>query len=197
MNPVVHGTKTFVKTMIAHAAGLAAGAAAMGAALGLFGVVVAGYPLTRGILVVLVPVVAGWAGLAELQVVSMPRPQSRWQVPQEWRGQFAPTHVGLLYGLGLGPGVTTRVGTPAFYIALLGAVLLADPLAGALLFLPYAAGRWLAVAIPAARLARTLAGESLYRSRPRRSRPIAQVGIGLTLAICTGILVVSVGAGAG
>lgn len=75
----------------------------------------------------------------------MPLLQSTWQVPWDWR-KLAPWQTGLLYGLGLGPGFTTRVTTTAFHVLMAGVIAFGSTVTGMALFGVYAAGRWFGIA---------------------------------------------------
>lgn len=127
--PVVHGSRAKVRWLVAWALfglGAATSAGVLGVLLGFAG---------RGVGAVL-PTGWGWSLLAvgavayslhEFGLVSLPKPQRTWQVPAGWRVRYHPWPVALAYGLLLGCGVLTYISSPTFYIALLCAATIADP----------------------------------------------------------------------
>jgi hypothetical protein len=193
INPVVHGGRRrhYLTALATHGLGLVLSTAATGAALGLGGRIAAD---GRGRYAVLA-LLAAWGGLAELGLVPMPRPQSRWQVPGRWR-RLTPWQTSFLYGLGLGPGVTVRIATPAFYVLLLGVALLGSIPTAAALFVVYAMGRWLAVLLFAIGPSQPDRSISAALVRASRWQPAARVAIGLVLALCAGIFLALLRSGA-
>jgi hypothetical protein len=184
INPVVYGgnRRTFLGTLAAHGVGLALGAAGTGALLALLGSVVTSAPVHLMALVVL----TGWGSLTELGLVPMPHLQSRWQVPRCWC-LLAPWQTGFLFGLGLGPGITTRIATPVFYAVLGGCVALGSVTEAVAVFSAYAAGRWLATLAFTTRPACTLEEVTANLVYAQRWRPATRVATGLFSALCTGI----------
>lgn len=140
------------------------------------------------LLAVLLVMLAGWSSLAELGLVWMPRPQSRWQVPRRWR-LLAPWRTGFLYGLGLGPGVTTRIATPAFYVVLIGAFYVGSVMSATAIFLAYALGRWLVVLLLATWPASDIIGINAHVVSVSRGHALARTAIGLALACYLGLLI--------
>jgi hypothetical protein len=73
-------------------------------------------------------------------------PTSRRQVPKLWREFFSPATAALLYGVGLGIGLFTRVPYVTHYVALALTVLYGDVVIGVCAGLLYGLGRWLPLA---------------------------------------------------
>jgi hypothetical protein len=68
------------------------------------------------------------------------------QTKKDWRVRFGITRASLLWGADLGLGVTTRVTFRSYWLLVAAALLLADPVAAALLLGTYGFGRALHVA---------------------------------------------------
>jgi hypothetical protein len=146
INPVVYGRRIFGVAITAYGLGLVIGAVSLGMLLAWVSSLVA----QPRILPIGLAAFAMWASLADLGILPMAGPQTRWQVPRRLT-LLAPWQSGFLFGLGLGPGITSRTPTAAFYVALVGTVALGLSVAEATaVFVAYAVGRWLAVLIPAA-----------------------------------------------
>jgi hypothetical protein len=145
ITPVVHGGRRgrWGIAVALHVAGASAGAAALGAALGLAGAVL-GAPWGGIGLWLAAAVAVAYAG-RELMKIAVPLPDRKRQVPEWWRTFFGPLTASFLYGLGLGVGFLTylRHGTLVAVAAV--AVVAGDPLAGALVLVPFGVGRSLTV----------------------------------------------------
>jgi sulfite exporter TauE/SafE len=89
--------------------------------------------------------VSGVVGLLysvrELGLFQVPVLQSTWQVPEVWRRVLPSQVASLLYGLGLGVGVATRIPVGTFYVTVVWAVLASSPLLGALGMAAFGLGR--------------------------------------------------------
>lgn len=86
----------------------------------------------------------GWAA-AELQLGRIPLPESWWQVPYLWQQRFSPRMFSLLYGVILGLGFFTRVGTATFYVVVMWVTFIGQPWLGGVIFAAYGIGRVLPV----------------------------------------------------
>jgi hypothetical protein len=132
---------TWSVTVSAFALGATLSAALLGAALGALGGLVAEDALSsRARFVVLGVALATAVGL-ELLPGRMPGP--RRQVNERWLDEYRGWVYGLGFGAQLGLGVTTVVSSAATYVAILAALLTADPGRGALVFGCYGAVRGL------------------------------------------------------
>ncbi len=91
-------------------------------------------------------ILAAVALLALVIDLGAPRvPGPRRQVDERWLDEFRGWVYGLGYGLQLGLGVSTVVTSAATYVALVAAVLIADPLPGAIVMGSYGAIRGLSL----------------------------------------------------
>lgn len=77
----------------------------------------------------------------EIGIFRLPHPQRVAQVPASWRGLFPPHVTALLYGLGLGVGIATRIVTGALYIVLIGLFAYGSPFYAAMSFGLFGFGR--------------------------------------------------------
>jgi cytochrome c biogenesis protein CcdA len=82
---------------------------------------------------------------SELELLPVPRPQMRRQVPAKWRLHLPPRVTATLYGLELGTGVTTFITVATFYVALLWSTLFGSVQTGALVMGAFGLGRALPV----------------------------------------------------
>jgi len=173
--PFVYGERQQGKREVAlwfHTAGYAVGAATTGCLLGILGAALPLHALhiDRGILALSLPgAVSVLYSLRELGLVQVPAPQFRRQVPEKWRFQFRPKLAALLYGLGLGVGLGTRIPVTTFYVVVLWAMLIGNPLLGALGLATFGFGRALPLLCMAPLLDSSDAAvrfESLYRFQP-------------------------------
>jgi hypothetical protein len=88
------------------------------------------------------------AAAREAHLVSFPLPQLRRQVPERWRFELPLPVWSVGYGAGLGAGFLTFQPVATFWVAGAAAVALANPLAAALCFAVFGAGRALMTAWP-------------------------------------------------
>lgn len=139
--PVVHGVRRWLVAVAAFAAGAVAAGATLGWALG-SAAAWAGGGGTRAAWAA-AAVVAGYAA-REIGLVRLPIPQLRRQVPQRWREVLPLPATGFLYGAGLGVGFVTYVPVATF-AAVVAAIVLADPAAGAVALGAFGAGRAIAL----------------------------------------------------
>jgi hypothetical protein len=135
--PVVHGVRRWLTAVAAFAAGAIAAGAALGWALG-WGAAQAGGGSAHAAWAA-AAVVAAYAG-REAGLLRLPVPQLRRQVPQRWREILPLPLTGFLYGAGLGLGFVTYVPV-ATLAAVVAAVVLADPGAGAVGLGAFGVGR--------------------------------------------------------
>ena len=93
-------------------------------------------------------VVVGAAFLLDANALPVRVPSPRRQVPERWREYFRPPTTALLYGVGLGTGVTTRVYFATTYAVFIGSALtvsFAETLEiGAIYGVSRSAGVWIA-----------------------------------------------------
>ena len=135
--PVVHGVRRWLVAVAAFAAGAVSAGAALGWALG-SAASWAGGGSTHAVWVA-AALVAGYAG-REVGLLRLPVPQLRRQVPQRWREVLPLPATGFLYGAGLGVGFITYVPVATF-AAVVAAIVLADPAAGAVALGAFGLGR--------------------------------------------------------
>jgi hypothetical protein len=131
----------------AFAVGAVAAGAAAGALLGLAGATVAAG--RSGVWAA--AAVAGVYALAEAGLWRAPVPQLRRQVPRAWRERLPLPVTAAMYGAGLGVGFVTYVPV-ATLAAVAGALVLADPGAGAAAMAAFGAGRAAGLLVATARL---------------------------------------------
>jgi hypothetical protein len=163
-----------------------AASALVGAALG-----VLGYLLGLS----LAAVVAGIALVAaarEAELVRLPLPQSRRQVPEHWRAELPLPLWSSGYGAGLGAGFLTFQPVSTFWVACAAAIALGRPLTAAACFAPYGAGRAImAVAPRRGREDPTHAVEGLASRR----RSLLRMNVA-ALLVCAALLASAQAAGA-
>jgi hypothetical protein len=135
--PVVHGVRRWLVAVAAFAAGAVGAGAVLGWALG-SAASRAGAGSTHAAWAAAV-VVAGYA-CREFGLFRLPVPQLRRQVPQRWREVLPLPATGFLYGAGLGVGFVTYAPVATF-AAVVAAIVLADPAAGAVALGAFGAGR--------------------------------------------------------
>jgi sulfite exporter TauE/SafE len=127
-----------------YAAGCLVGGVCLGGLLGAIGTSIPWQALSiRQRSVVLA--VSGFLGLLysirELGLWRVPILQSTWQVPEIWRRVLSPQAASLLYGLGLGVGIATRVPVSTFYITVVWATLVGNPILGGIGMAMFGLGR--------------------------------------------------------
>jgi hypothetical protein len=141
--PAVCGSRQRQRlALVGFAAGAIAASALVGAALGALGAALGAQ---------LALAAAGLALLAaarEAGLVSFPLPQVRRQVPERWRFELPLPVWSVGYGAGLGVGFLTFQPVATFWVACAAAVALANPLAAAVSFAAFGAGRALMAAWP-------------------------------------------------
>jgi hypothetical protein len=124
------------------------------------------------------------AAAREAGLVSFPLPQLRRQVPERWRFELPLPVWSVGYGAGLGAGFLTFQPVATFWVACAAAVALASPLAAALCFAAFGAGRAVMTAWPRrGHEDATSAVESLVRRR--RLLLAANVSV---LLVCAALL---------
>lgn len=102
--------------------------------------------------------------LDEVGILRLPHPQRAKQVPASWRALFHPYITALLYGLGLGNGIATRIVTGALYIVLWGLFLYAHPLYAAVTFGLFGLGRGVSVLVVGWSMRSLQSGEEVGRA---------------------------------
>jgi hypothetical protein len=138
----------WLPTLATHGLGYAVGALVLGGALGLLGTVLpvagitGGAALALGLLGVLY-------GLHQLDLVNVPYPQRKAQVPHDARQRFPMWVIGLIYGLALGLAYLTYVQTPILYLVTGAAVLSGSVGEALLLFAAFNLGRFLPMLVNA------------------------------------------------
>jgi hypothetical protein len=133
------------------------------------------------------------AGLAATLIDALrdPVPGPRRQVDERWLDRYRGWVYGLGFGAQLGLGVTTVVSSAALYVALLAALLSADPAAGAAIIGAFGLARGL-TPLAAARVRRPEqllalhAGLLRWRERTRRLVLVATAAIA-ALAVLAGV----------
>ena len=155
--------------LLFFALGALAASACVGAILGLAGSYIGAWALPVAALFALVGA-AREGGFARV-----PLPQSRRQVPEPWRFRLPLPAWAAGYGAGLGLGFLTYQPVATFWVACAAAVALGRPLAGALCFVAYGAGRSLLLGSTApAGLGRH--GHRRGARRPSTRRPPRECG---------------------
>jgi len=145
--PIVHGEQLQGKrpvTLWLYALGNLLGAIALGAVAGGLGYAVAGLAtsaLPSAISVSLTGALGLIYSLRDVQLVPIPAPQFRKQVPAKWRMTLPIRLTALLYGIGLGIGFATFVTASTLYVVVGWAMLTASPLLGALALAIFGLGR--------------------------------------------------------
>ncbi|HYX86297.1 MAG TPA: hypothetical protein VE777_15105 [Gaiellales bacterium] len=135
--PVVHGVRGWLAGVAAFAAGAIAAGVALGWSLGTVAAAAGGGGAGGAWAAA---AVAGTYAAREAGLVRLPVPQLRRQVPQSWREALPVPVAAGLYGAGLGVGFATYVPV-ATLVAVVAAVLLADPALGAVALGAFGAGR--------------------------------------------------------
>lgn len=145
--PIVYGDHQSEKSPAAlwiHLLGSVVGAAVLGALLGVIGLMLGWRPLAQthgGMVLLAAGAVSLLYSTREMGLLSVPVMQCRRQVPQRWRVLMSANLSSLLYGLGLGFGVGTRIAVSTFYPAAIWALLVADPAVSAAGMAAFGLGR--------------------------------------------------------
>lgn len=183
--PVVHGgrNRSYYSSVLLHTLGTTASAASFGLALGAIGAVL-GAPFDGDAGIWLVAGIAVLYALRELARLSIPLPDLDRQVPDWWRTYFSPPVASFLYGTGLGVGFLTYLSFGTLVPVAVGAVVLGDPLLGALLMGCFGLARGLSVLLSARRVAPEEIVEELGAPRLRRA---AQLLNGTTLVVVAAV----------
>jgi hypothetical protein len=188
IGPVVHGRRTryprwscLLLFVVAHAAGGVLTGIALAlpvATLNRF------HPLDAsriapGLLTLCAFGIAREAGLVRFHV-----PTSTWQVPRRW--SLLPIGVmSILYGLILGSGLFTRIGSSCYYVIVVACVFSGDPVLGASVFASYAVAKALAVVFMT----------ELYLKTRRKSGNViastAEIAVRVPLASATALAIFS------
>jgi hypothetical protein len=129
--------------MFAHVVGSLLGGCVTGLLLGAVGAVfLFADPAARAIFAAVAAAgVATLYGVSELGFLSLPRPQSRRQVPSRWNRRYSPALAGLLYGAGLGAAVMTRVHFATLYVVLTWSLIVGRPTVSGLVMAAFGLGR--------------------------------------------------------
>lgn len=115
--------RDWLPTFTAHGAGYALGAVLLGGLLGAIGIVAGfvGFASTFGLGIL--SAIGLIYGAHQLDLLRVPYPQRRAQVPHDARHRFPKWVVGGIYGLALGLDYLTYVQTPLLYMATAAAIL--------------------------------------------------------------------------
>lgn len=145
--PFVYGERQTGRrpiTLWLHTLGCVVGAIAMGSLIGALGAMFPWRVLSINQSFVLL-IATGFVSLLysarELNLVAVPTPQCKWQVPSKLRYLLPHRATAFLYGLGLGFGLATRIPVSTFYVAVLWAALVNSPMLGALGMAMFGVGR--------------------------------------------------------
>ena len=144
--PVVHGTRTWLVSVLMFGIGAVTTAALLGLALG------AALPAGGPVAALLVAAFAAAEAAAELGLLRLPLPQLRRQVPQRWRERYPQPVTALLYGAGLGVGFATYLPVATLLVVAAGVAALAGPVGGAAVLAGFGVGRTLVLAVSTARV---------------------------------------------
>ncbi|MGI8605655.1 MAG: hypothetical protein ACR2L0_00645 [Gaiellaceae bacterium] len=166
--------------LLFFALGAVVASACVGALLGLAGSRVGAWALPVAVLLALVGA-AREGGFARV-----PLPQSRRQVPEPWRFRLPLPAWSAGYGAGLGLGFLTYQPVATFWVACAAAVALGRPVAGAVCFTAYGAGRSLLLLLP---LRRGSEPTAIVEALAGRRRGILRLNAVVLLA-CAALLAV-------
>ena len=144
--PVVHGTRTWLVSLVLFAAGATAAAATLGWLLGA-ALPNGGPAAVTGVALFALVESAGEAGL-----VRLPVPQLRRQVPERWRERYPQPIAALLYGAGLGVGFATYLPVATLIVVAVGVAALAGAVTGAVVLSAFGLGRALALIVATSRV---------------------------------------------
>jgi hypothetical protein len=164
--------------LLFFALGALVASACLGALLGVAGSLVGAWALPVAAVLALVGA-AREGGLARV-----PLPQSRRQVPEPWRFRLPLPAWAAGYGAGLGVGFLTYQPVATFWVACGAAVALGRPVAGAVCFAAYGAGRSLLLLLP---LRRGSDATAIVEALAGRRRGVLRVNA-VALLVCAALL---------
>jgi hypothetical protein len=139
--PVVHGTRSWIVSLVTFAVGALATAAMVGLLLGAL------LPTGGAAALLAAGCVALAYAAAELGLVRLPSPQLRRQVPQRWRERYPQPLTALLYGGGLGLGFVTYLPVATLLAVCAAVALVSGPLGGAAVLSGFGLGRAIVLAV--------------------------------------------------
>jgi len=198
--PMVYGNTHRTKytrkpsVLVLYVIGCLTGSIATGLSLAMLGLLTQAFrPVSGGgysIVLAIVGILALVYGCHEFELMRAPAPQLRWQVPEQWRSQFAPSVVGLFYGLGLGPGLFTAITSASFYVLVFWVIVQRNLIGGAAVFGVYGLGR---VSLLVLMYARFNQNRELFKfSRElHRWKPLVHILNGLALSVVSGALIIT------
>lgn len=138
------GASTPAGRLAAHLAGSLLTSVPTGLALGGIGWLISaafGGAMPWGALLGVWAVIALLYGLHESDLLRMPTPMRRVQLPRHLRRAGRPARVSFYFGTLIGPGFMIFIRSAAYYLLFLGVIALGDPLLGAALFALVSVGR--------------------------------------------------------
>lgn len=137
----------WLPTFAMHGLGYALGAIILGTLLGAIGGIFGFTGLTSGLTLGALALVGLAYGAHQLDLLRVPYPQRRAQVPHDARQRFPKWMIGGLYGLSLGLDYLTYVQTPLLYLVTLAAVFTGNITHAIALIAIFNLGRYLPVAV--------------------------------------------------
>lgn len=146
ITPLVQGAagrSRWTSAIVLYGVGSLVASASLGAILGVLGKVL---ELPLHVSVIVLATLAIFLALRELGVLDFPAPRFSRQTRKQWFLVGGAERAAFLWGLDLGFGLSTTRVFSSFWLLPVGALLLADPLAGALVMGSYGLGRTLLVA---------------------------------------------------
>jgi hypothetical protein len=191
ITPVVHGgrNRRYWLSVALHIGAATVTAGLFGALLGLLGFGIASLVTETGlrwneIAPWLLIAVAVLYAARELFRLPIPVPDRHKQVPEWWRTFYSPPVAATLYGVGLGVGFFTFLTFGTFVVVSAGALVMGDPLDGALIVAPFGLARGLSVALAAGAVEAEAAAAVVDR--------IEEVGQGVVPRLVNGLAMVAV-----
>lgn len=136
----------FLPTFLVHGLGYAAGAVVLGLILGAIGAVL-GFSGIGVYALAALALMALAYGAHQFDLLPMPYPQRRAQVPHDARNRFPKWVVSAIYGFSLGLDYLTYVQTPLLYITTAAAIFTGNVGAAIALIAVFNLGRYLPVAV--------------------------------------------------
>ena len=137
----------WLPTFAMHGLGYAAGAVILGTLLGAIGAIAGFTGFGTGFGLGVLALIGMAYGAHQLDLLRLPYPQRRAQVPHDARNRFPKWVVGGLYGLSLGLDYLTYVQTPLLYMMTAAAILTGNIPAAILIIALFNLGRYLPVAV--------------------------------------------------